>query len=339
MLLGLSFGVILSGLAAYNLYDTFVAEHEVNADFMSSSSAAASSTSASSSTVVSSTSTSSTSTSSTSSGTATSSAASSSTTGESPYSTTTAELLKKTATNSNGVTSKYYLVDVKLHSFDDLKTHMVTSSKGAPGTNYKATVANHVSAIESAGETPIAVINGDSAYYSAYRQGYVIRNGLQYRSTYQTLTGQYGVTSGDDFAIYQNGTAKAFVEKDVAISDLMSQSCYHCFCFGPTLLENSTIQVSEDQDVFQCKGANQRTAIGYVDAYHFVLFVSEGRINNSDVDGFSLYEVGGLLKDFGCTLAYNLDGGGASYLWYQGSRINSSSENRSVGDVIYVTAS
>jgi hypothetical protein len=64
----------------------------------------------------------------------------------------------------------------------------------------------------------------------------------------------------------------------------------------------------------------------HFDNYHFVFFVSEGRINNSSVDGFSLYEMAGLLRDYGCVRAYNLDGGGASYMWYDGSRVNTSSE-------------
>jgi len=333
VLLGSCFALALSGMAAFNLYDTFVAQHEAQAEYLEESSSSAA-TSAVTSTATSS----GTSATSASSGTSSTSAASTSATGASPYASTSVKLVSKSATNSNGVTSKYYIADIELHSYDDLKTHMVTSSAGSPGSGYKETVSSHISDIKAAGETPLVAIDGDSAYYSSYRKGYVIRNGLKYRSSYQTTSGT-GTTSGDDFATYQDGSAKAFVEKTTTTSDLIAAGCYNCWCFGPTLLENSTVQVSEDEDVYQCKGANQRTAIGYIDAYHFVFFVSEGRINNSSTDGFSLYEMGGLLKDYGCTIAYNLDGGGASYMWYNGSRINTSSDDRSVGDIVYVKAS
>jgi len=324
LLLGLSFGVILSGLAAYNLYDTFVAKHEATADYLldsSSTSIATSSTSGASGT----------------SGDASDSASSSSS-NASPYSTTAVTLVKKSAVNRNGITSKYYIADIQLHSYDDLKAHLTTSSNGSPGANYTQTMTSHISSIENVGETPLIAINGDSAYYSSYRGGYVIRNGLKYRSSLQNTSGK-GTTSGDGFAIFKDGSARSYLESSTTTTALINSGCYHCFCFGPTLYENSAIQVGADEDVYQCKGANQRTAIGFIDNYHFVFFVSEGRINGSSVDGFSLYEIAGLLRDYGCARAYNLDGGGASYMWYSGNRINASSENRAVGDILYVKAS
>ena len=322
VLLGSAFGLVLAGFTAFNLYDTFVANHEAAAEYLESSSTESTSTTTSTSTSTS------TSTGTTSTATSTSS----------PYSSTSVTLVSKSAKNENGVTSKYYIADITLHSYDDLKTHLSTSSAGSPGTGYKETVTSHISKIESAVETPLVAINGDSAYYSTYRKGYVIRNGLKYRSTSQATSGT-GTTSGDDFATFSDGTAKAFVESSTTTTALMNSGCYQCWCFGPTLLDNSTVQVTSSEDVYQCKGANQRTAIGYISAFHFVFFVSEGRINNSSTDGFSLYEMAGLLKDYGCVSAYNLDGGGASYMWYGGNRVNSSSDNRSVGDIIYVKAS
>lgn len=324
ILLGTSFGLVLAGMTTLNLYDAFLANHEASAEYLTDSSSASSQTSASSGSGTSST--------------TSASSTSSSSTSASPYSKTAVTLVKKSATNENGVTSKYYIADITLRSYDDLKTHLSLSSSGSPGTGYKETVANHVSDIKAAGETPLVAITGDSAYYSTYRKGYVIRNGLKYRSTSQATSGA-GTTSGDDFATYKDGTAKAFVESSTTTTALINSGCYQCWCFGPTLLDDSTIQVTTSQDVYQCKGANQRTAIGYISAFHFVFFVSEGRINNSSTDGFSLYEMAGLLKNYGCVSAYNLDGGGAAYMWYDGARVDSSTDNRTLGDIVYVKAS
>ena len=52
---------------------------------------------------------------------------------------------------------------------------------------------------------------------------------------------------------------------------------------------------------------NPRTAIGMISPLHYVIIVSDGRTSKSE--GLSLYQLAGLFKEEGCTVAYNLDGG------------------------------
>jgi hypothetical protein len=100
----------------------------------------------------------------------------------------------------------------KLHSYDDLKAHLTTSSNGSPGPELQADDPFPYFVDRERGETPLIAINGDSAYYSSYRTGYVIRNGLKYRSTTQTTSARKASTSGDGFAIYKDGSAQSYVE-------------------------------------------------------------------------------------------------------------------------------
>lgn len=330
LLLALLFGTVLTSLAAYNLADTYLLDHEASAyvDDSSSSNTSVSSTTGSSSGSATSTTTSET--------------ASSASSGVSPYSKTAVSLTSKTIKNSRSVSTKYFILDIQLASVEDFKTHMVLSSSGNPGTgnSYKATVASQVSSIQSSGETVLAAINGDSAYFNASRGGFVIRNSITYRSTAQVTTANTaGCTSGQCMATYADGTANTFTQSTTTISALKSKACTNCFCFGPTLLENGKVAVTTSQDVDQCSasGSNERSALGYVSAFHFVYFLSQGRLTTND--GFTLYEVANLLKDYGCNCAYNLDGGGASYLWYNGARQDTSDSNRAVGDILYVKAS
>ena len=84
--------------------------------------------------------------------------------------------------------------------------------------------------------------------------------------------------------------------------------------------------------------SNPRTAIGQVSALHYIVIVSDGRTSQSD--GLTLYALATLMKDRGCTVAYNLDGGGSSTLWFNGEVINNPTDGRSdgerkVSDIVY----
>ena len=85
--------------------------------------------------------------------------------------------------------------------------------------------------------------------------------------------------------------------------------------------------------------SNPRTAIGIIDELHYVFVVSDGRTTESE--GLSLYELAQVMKDLGCTVAYNLDGGGSSTMYFNGEVVNNptsgmSDGERSVSDIIYI---
>ena len=89
--------------------------------------------------------------------------------------------------------------------------------------------------------------------------------------------------------------------------------------------------------------SNPRTAIGKVADGHYVLVVSDGRTSESA--GLTLYQLAPYMSDeLGCETAYNLDGGGSSTLYYDGSVVNNPTTNgdkiteRSVSDIVYLTA-
>ena len=178
----------------------------------------------------------------------------------------------------------------------------------------------------------ILAVNGD--YYGADRSGYVIKNGVIYRNTVRSDS-EY-----PDLAVYKDGSFKIIYETEVTAEELLADGVVNLFAFGPSLIENSEISVDQNTEVRQAMTKNPRTAIGIVDKNHYILVVSDGRTNESE--GLSLYELAEVLKEYGVTTAYNLDGGGSSTMYFNGNIVNNPTTNghriseREVSDIVYI---
>ena len=171
-------------------------------------------------------------------------------------------------------------------------------------------------------------INGD--YYGVQESGYVIRNGVVYRNT---------ASGSDVLCIYADGTMEVVNDANYTAEELVSMGVWQAFTFGPALIEDSEVAVDTNTEVDKAKTSNPRTAIGVIDANHFVFVVSDGRTSESE--GLSLYELATFMKDLGVTTAYNLDGGGSSTMYFNGYVINNptsggSIKERSVSDIVYI---
>ena len=111
------------------------------------------------------------------------------------------------------------------------------------------------------------------------------------------------------------------------------------FSFGPGLVENGKITVDATTEVAQSRTSNPRTAIGQIGALHYLAVVSDGRTSESA--GLSLLELAQLMQSYGCTNAYNLDGGGSSTMVLNGKIINIPTDGqklgeREVSDIVYI---
>ncbi|MCR4879742.1 MAG: phosphodiester glycosidase family protein [Bacilli bacterium] len=265
---------------------------------------------------------------------------SSSTTGETSTTST-----KTNTSNSNNTTvtytkgSKkigkksvtYHLVEINLKKVSDLRTKLATNNSGSVGANITQSLDEMVQDVEDSGTEVLCAISGDFAFWSG-RTGYVIRNGVSYRSSQRS-------TSGEDFAIFKDGSVKSYFEDDLDFSSLesMNEGCYQNWCFGPTLLDNGSIAVDTDEEIDgRSMSNNERTAIGYAGPNHFYFLNTEvnGSRNSSSAASFSLYNLAELFQDLGCTYAYNLDGGGSAGMIVNGEY--KLEPERELGDMIYV---
>ena len=215
-----------------------------------------------------------------------------------------------------------YVADVVLSSPEYLQTAFAQSSYGRNVTEKTSEMAQDAGAI--------LAINGD--YYGAQKKGYVISDGVLYRDTAKT--------DQQDLVIYEDGTMKIISEDEVTAEELLEEGTKEVLSFGPALITDGEIAVTESDEVGKAMASNPRTAIGMIDDLHYVFVVSDGRTEESE--GLSLLELAQFMDSLGVKTAYNLDGGGSSTMYFNGEVINQPTTNgksiqeRSVSDIVYI---
>lgn len=213
-----------------------------------------------------------------------------------------------------------YIADVTLSSPEYLKTALAQNAYGKNVTETTSAIAERQSAI--------LAINGD--YYGSRERGYVLRNGTLYRST--------AAADQEDLVIFSDGSFAVIDEGSISADSLLQQGAMQVLSFGPALV--AEITVSQKDEVGKAMVSNPRTAIGVVAPLHYLFVVSDGRTSQSA--GLSLYELAQLMQSLGAQTAYNLDGGGSSALYFNGTVVNNPTTNgrriqeRSVSDIVYI---
>lgn len=232
------------------------------------------------------------------------------------------ENIQLTITEHREYDTSVYVADIVLSSPKYLKTAFAQNVYGRNVTDKTSEIAKGVGAI--------LAINGD--YYGTQEEGYVLRNGVLYRNT--SAVGQ------TDLVIYDDGHFGIINEEDITAEKLLADGAQQILSFGPALIEDGTIVVSEGDEVGKAKASNPRTAIGIVNDLHYVFVVSDGRTAESA--GLSLSQLAKFMQGIGVVTAYNLDGGGSSTMYFNGEVINNpttsgrSIKERSVSDIVYI---
>ena len=109
---------------------------------------------------------------------------------------------------------------------------------------------------------------------------------------------------------------------------------------SPVLIKDGKIKDTYKQELIEIGAdiAAPRTAIGITSDKKLVLFVCEGRNMTEGVPGYTTGEVAQILKNYGCTDALNLDGGGSSLMLVNGKELikPSDGKQRSVASCVYI---
>lgn len=216
--------------------------------------------------------------------------------------------------------STIYIADIQVSDASYLKTALAGNTYGR---NIKATTSSIANA-----NNAIFAINGD--YYGFRNNGFVLRNGTLYRTTARS--------SSDDSALVINNVGDFSIIHESKVSASSLSNNWQILSFGPTLIENGQIMVTSFSEVSQSMSSNPRTAIGQVSALHYIVVVSDGRTSSSA--GLSLLQLAQVMKNQGCTTAYNLDGGGSSTMYFNGKVVNNPTDGRTisereVSDIVY----
>ena len=228
---------------------------------------------------------------------------------------------KITVTQYRAYDSNIYVADVEVTDGTSILSAFANNTYGRNITDTTSDMAEENNAV--------LAINGD--YYGARQSGYVIRNGVVYRNQ---------GSNGEDMVISKDGTLSFISESDTTTDSLMQKQAWQVLSFGPVLVENGQVAVTENDEVGMAMASNPRTAIGTVAKNHYLFVVSDGRTSESA--GLSLYELANFMKALGATNVYNLDGGGSSTMVFQGEVVNNPTTNgnkiseRAVSDILYI---
>jgi exopolysaccharide biosynthesis protein len=228
-----------------------------------------------------------------------------------------------TGTGSNTVT--YYVADVTLTDATALQSAFAQNSFGENITETTSDTAEDNSAIFA--------INGD--YYGFRDTGIVIRNGVVYRDE--------GAREG--LAFYLDGSVQVYDETATTADALLASGVWNTLSFGPALLENGEIPAGIDQvevdtnfSNHSIQGEQPRTAIGVIDDNHLVFVVVDGRSPGYSA-GVTMTDLADIMQNLGATTAYNIDGGGSSTMYFDGSLVNTplgTGTERGTSDILYI---
>ena len=216
-----------------------------------------------------------------------------------------------------------YVAKVELSKNARIETAFAQNSYGKNVTATTSSMAESSAAI--------LAINGD--YYGARDNGYVIRDGIIYRSSAKA--------DQEDLVIYKDGSMKIINESEVSAQELVDDGAITVLSFGPALVENGKISVSQNEEVGKAMASNPRTAIAITEDNHYLFIVSDGRTDESE--GLSLYELATFAASLGAKTVYNLDGGGSSTMYFNGNVVNNPTTNgwdiseRGVSDIVYIS--
>ena len=140
--------------------------------------------------------------------------------------------------------------------------------------------------------------------------------------------------------IWGDGSFSFITEGETSAEELQEAGAGQILSFGPTLIENGEIMVRTEKGTRRGEEGNPRTAIAMIAPLHYLFVVVDGRTEASE--GLTLYELAQFLQSLGAEMAYNLDGGGSSTLYFNGEVINAPTSDgrkfreRSVSDIVYI---
>ncbi len=216
-----------------------------------------------------------------------------------------------------------YVAEVELSKNAQIETAFAQNSYGKNVTATTSSMAESSAAI--------LAINGD--YYGARDNGYVIRDGIIYRSSAKA--------DQEDLVIYKDGSMKIINESEIGAQELVDEGAVTVLSFGPALVEDGKVSVSQNDEVGKAMASNPRTTIAITEDNHYLFIVSDGRTDESE--GLSLYELATFAASLGAKTVYNLDGGGSSTMYFNGNVVNNPTTNgwdiseRGVSDIVYIS--
>ncbi|MBR0082386.1 MAG: phosphodiester glycosidase family protein [Clostridia bacterium] len=195
----------------------------------------------------------------------------------------------------NGGPLVYYVADIRMRDYSSFHTNVRSFTQP-----WRYARLEHA----------VFALTGDNLTSSeAELKGCLIRNGKYYSDRGAQAT----LVLNDDLTleILHPGTFTA--------RQLLDRGVRNTFSFGPVLLENG--EVSPEVYTHRVTHPNPRCGVGMIEAGHWIAIATDGRSSSYSMS-ISLEYFAGLFQSYGCTLAYNLDGGASTGMVFMGEALN-----------------
>ena len=187
----------------------------------------------------------------------------------------------------------------------------------------------------------IVATNGDNFNAGKISDGLVIRNAAQLFPSGGKSQSRY---TSDLCVLYYDGTMRVYDCKadKIDYAEILANYPYQAFYFGPKLLnDDGTAKTKFNSTLGK---SNPRTVLGYYEPGHYQLLVVLGTREQIDYNGRShgngkspgmtFEELSKLCEQQGYAMAYNLDGGGSSSMYWNKTIFGHN--DRTHGDILAI---
>ena len=177
-------------------------------------------------------------------------------------------------------------------------------------------------------EKAVLWITGDNLINDEREEkGILIRDGRKF----------WSANKEDTLAIYPDMSMRIIKKGEMSATDLLEAGVDNAYSFGPTLIDDGVINTQAKYH--RVRRANPRTGIGYLSPGHYIAIVVDGRQPGYSL-GMPIWDFADLFASYGCTVAYNLDGGLSAAMIFMGEQLNTHSGKRTgaLDDISYQRA-
>ena len=127
----------------------------------------------------------------------------------------------------------------------------------------------------------------------------------------------------ETLALYPDGHAESYPSREKGAEAYRQDGASEVFTFGPCLVRDSELT---EYIATANRSNNPRLAIGVAEPGHYVVVLCEGRVGKSDglnrSTGVMMKNLAQIMKEQGCTVAVNMDGGQTAVMAFMGKQIN-----------------
>ena len=228
----------------------------------------------------------------------------------------------------NGYLARCYVYDIYVRNIENFYT---VAGKATSMENLMEKAETDL------GCTVVGAVNGDYWSNSNHCRA-AVRNGILLREPSKV--------DSDLCVLYRDGTMRTYQSADFDWAAVYAAGPWQVWDFGPALLDENGDPYSSFEPRYYDKNlitnTHPRMAVGYHQPGHYTLLSVDGRKkdeNGNYIYGCNIPSLAQYMKELGCTVAYNLDGGDSAQAYANGDPIRQAEgrdTQRVISDILCV---